>query len=195
MVKIDFHIQAHALTGIAEECGDMGFGKSNGDTCFLALVDALGHGPVAHDIAVTAISCLEKNHDKPPAETITCLHRELKGTRGAVAAVCRVDARSGSLTYAGMGNICLRILGSRRERLITREGILGYMIPTPRQAKIRLLPGDILLMTSDGIREHFDPDAYPELFTGSARDIARGLIRDLGKQNDDTSCIVLRYGI
>jgi len=78
---------------------------------------------------------------------------------------------------------------------MTRDGILGYMIPTPQQGEARLVRGDLLVMSSDGIREHFDPDNFADLFTGSAEDIAWGLIKNLGRQTDDASCIVLRYGI
>ncbi len=195
MTDIDLHMAQQALTGFDDECGDLGFSKTDGNTCFLALIDALGHGKTAFEIAIMARDYFETCHDREPAEVIQGLHDCLKGTRGAVAAVCRLNLATGSLIYSGMGNITLRILGSRQERLVTREGILGYMIPTPRQKETQLFAGDIFLMSSDGIREHFDPDEYPALFTGSAEDIAGGMIRQLGKKNDDASCIVLRYGI
>ncbi len=195
MTDIDLHIVQQALTGFDDECGDLGFSKNDGNTCFVALVDALGHGKTAFEVAIMARDYLETCHGREPSEVIKGIHDHLKGTRGAVAAVCRLNLDTGCLTYSGMGNITLRILGSRQERLVTREGILGYMIPTPRQKETQLFPGDTFLMSSDGIREHFDPDEIPELFTGSAKDIAEGMIRQLGKKNDDASCIVLRYGI
>ena len=158
-------------------------------------MDALGHGKIAHDIALAARASVEADPPLPVTEIITAIHHSLKGTRGAVAAVCRLDTDTGLLTYSGMGNISIRIIGSRPERLVTRDGVLGYMIPTPRQGETRLFPGDILVMTSDGIREHYDPDMFADLFTGNARDIAQSLIRHLGRQTDDASCIVLRYGL
>ncbi|MCG8616195.1 MAG: serine/threonine-protein phosphatase [Desulfobacterales bacterium] len=195
MAEIDYHIKMQSLTGEPDECGDLGIAMTSGDQCVLVLVDALGHGKIAHDIALAARSGVEDSRDKPVTEIITEIHHRLKGTRGAVAAACRLDPETGTLLYSGMGNISIRILGSHPERLVTRDGVLGYMIPTPRQGEARLFPGDILVMTSDGIREHYDPDMYPDLFTGSAEDIAEGLIRHLGRQTDDASCIVLRYGI
>lgn len=195
MAEIDVHIIAKALTGIPEECGDMGFARTDGNRCTLALVDALGHGKTAHGIALTARTCLEENYDRPVTEIVAALHKSLRGTRGAVAAVCRLDLSCDTLIYSGVGNISLRLLGSRQERLVIRDGILGYMIPTLRQSETRLFPGDLLVMSSDGIREHYDPDNYPGMFTGRAEDIAGSVIRDLGRQTDDASCIVVRYGI
>lgn len=195
MTQLDFHILEQPLTGEIGECGDLGFVKTTETNCVLALVDALGHGATARRIALAARTCLEKNHEHPVTEIITRIHGCLRGTRGAVAAVCRLDLTTGELVYSGIGNISIRLLGSRQDRLLVRDGILGYMIPTPRQGEARLIPGDLLIMSSDGIREHYDPDNFPDLFTGSAEDIAKSMARNLGRQTDDASCIVLRYGI
>jgi len=51
MSKIDYHMIKQALTGIPDECGDTGFIRVYGDFCFLSLVDALGHGKTAFEIA------------------------------------------------------------------------------------------------------------------------------------------------
>lgn len=76
-----------------------------------------------------------------------------------------------------------------------KDGVVGYMMPSPAQAQTRLMPGDILVMTSDGIKEHFDPNAYPGITTGRAKDICNNFITQLGKGCDDVSCIALRFGI
>ena len=195
MVELDLHIMERALTGDPEECGDLGFARTLETNGLFCLVDALGHGKTARQIALMAQSYLEENYERPVTEIISGIHKSLRGTRGAVAAVCRLDLSSGTLVYSGMGNISVRILGNGQERLVVRDGVLGYMIPSPRQGQAQLFPGDLLIMSSDGIREHYDPDSFPGLFTGSAKDIAQRLIRDLSKQIDDASCIVVRYGI
>lgn len=190
---IDTHFAARAITGEGEACGDTGIILDDG--CFLGLVDALGHGPVAAEIAEHAKDYLLHHYHLKLSEIIQGLHDHLKNTRGAVAAVCRLDRSSGILHYSGMGNIRLRIFGHRPQILITRDGILGYMIPSPEANTIQLHDGDILIMHSDGIREHFAPDGYPSLLMGQASDICKNFIEQLGKSNDDVSCIALRYGI
>lgn len=192
---IDFHIEKKALTGEPDECGDIGFVKVYDNFCFLALVDVLGHGKHAAQVANLSKEYLAQNYSKQLTEIINGLHGCLRGTRGAVAAACRLDVDTGVLQYSGMGNIHLRLFGTSHETLITRDGIVGYMIPSPTQAQTRMMSGDILVMTSDGIKEHFDPNAYPGITTGRAKDICSNFITNLGKGSDDISCIVLRFGV
>nr|WP_321403539.1 SpoIIE family protein phosphatase [uncultured Desulfobacter sp.] len=192
---IDFHIEKKALTGNPEECGDTGLIKVYDNFCFLALVDALGHGKPAAQVARHSEAYLADNYTKKLTQIITGLHEWLRGTRGAVAAVCRLDLQTGVLEYSGMGNIHLRLFGSSQHSLVTKDGIIGYMVPSPALGQTRMMPGDILVMTSDGIKEHFDPDAYPGVINGRAKDICNHFMTQLGKCSDDLSCIALRFGI
>ncbi len=192
---VDFHLEQRALTGNPDECGDTGFIKQYSHFCFLALVDVLGHGKQAADVAQLSKCYLSQDYTRELTEILNGLHEHLRGTRGAVAALCRLDLETGMLQYSGMGNIHLRLFGSSQETLITKDGVIGYMIPTPAQKEIRLMPRDVLVMTSDGIKEHFDVNAYPDIAEGRAKDICNSFITHLGKNNDDLSCIALRFGI
>ena len=183
----------NSLMGKNCECGDTGLIRESDGERFLALVDALGHGKLAHEVAVLAEEYLETNHRNNLVELMEGLHVYLKGTRGAVAAFCRLDLMTGELRYTGMGNITVRVLGPHASKFVSREGILGYMISTPREETLKLSAGNVLLMYSDGIREHIDICEYPQLLTGTASAIATNLIGRFGKGDDDASCIVLRY--
>lgn len=195
MHTVDCHFIKRALTGQSNECGDTGIIKVHGNQCFMALVDALGHGKEAHNAAVLAENYLLDHVDQDLVAIMQGLHAHLEGSRGAVAAVCRLQLDSGTLRYSGMGNISLKRYGTRPKRLVTKDGILGYKISSPTDNRIDLFPGDIFIMTSDGIREHFDDNEFPDLLLGNARTIAAKFMEKLGKQNDDASCITLRYGI
>ncbi|GAH05596.1 unnamed protein product, partial [marine sediment metagenome] len=116
-----------------------------------------------------------------------------EGTRGAVAALCRLDTETGELIYVGIGNITVRVIGPRTSRFVSRGGIVGYMMTTPREQTLKLFAGDVLVMYSDGIKEHFELSEYPRILTGNAKSIAVGLLNQFGKKNDDASCIALRY--
>ncbi|WP_321493783.1 SpoIIE family protein phosphatase [uncultured Desulfobacter sp.] len=192
---IDFHIEKKALSGEPDECGDTGLIKMYDNFCFLALVDVLGHGKPAAREALLSKDYLDHNYTKHLTDIINGMHEYLRGTRGAVAAVCRLDLTTGILQYSGMGNIHLRLFGTKQESLVTKDGVIGYIMPSPVQDQTRLVSGDVLVMTSDGIKEHFDPHAYPRITTGRAKEICNNFIKLLGKGTDDMSCIALRFGI
>jgi len=189
----DCHLIRIPLTGRDDECGDTGVIKESGDDRFLAVVDALGHGRSAHEVAVLAEDYLGRNYGEGLVELLEGLHSCLRGTGGAVAACCRLTLATGELRYVGMGNITVRVLGPRASRFISRDGILGYTISSPREETATLTPGDVLVMHSDGIQEHFDVWECASLLSSSARAIAADLIRRFGKDSDDAACLVLRY--
>jgi serine phosphatase RsbU (regulator of sigma subunit) len=85
------------------------------------------------------------------------------------------------------------VLGPRNSRFVSGDGIVGYMMTTPREQNLKLFAGDVLVMYSDGIKEHFDLSEYPGILTGNAKSIAGGLLNQFGKKNDDVSCIALKY--
>lgn len=193
MGRVDYHCVTRALLGPANECGDIGIVKVYENLCFLALFDALGHGRKAYAVACRALAYLEKNIDNNLITMMTGLHVHLNGTNGGVAALCRLNIDTGELHYVGIGNISAKIIGQATSTLVPRDGIIGYIIPTPTEQRHNLHFGDTLLLYSDGIRAHFNSLDYPGLFDGNAESIANGLLNRLGKKDDDASCIALRY--
>ena len=193
MAKIDAHCVLRPLLWLETECGDIGLIRSEGDQCFVALIDALGHGADAYAVACRAREYLEAQwRDELPA-LMRGLHEHLKGGKGAVAALCRIDVASGELAYVGIGNIAVKVMGPRPSTLVPRDGVLGYMIPSPKEQRVHLTPGDTLLLYSDGIREHFSQLDCTDLLTGSAQFTAQGILERFGKRDDDASCISLKY--
>ncbi|MBF0226512.1 MAG: SpoIIE family protein phosphatase [Desulfobacterales bacterium] len=195
MHEIDYYIVKRSFTGWDDECGDTGVVWIYKKQCFIALIDVLGHGPEAHEVAVLAENYILEHHHQSLVDIMNGLHVHLKGTRGAVAAMCRINLIDDILNYIIVGNISVRLYGTNPLRLISRDGIVGYMITNPKEAQIKLYPGDIIVLSSDGLREHFNLEDCPGILTGSAKNIASEMLNFLDKGNDDASCIVLRYGI
>ena len=189
--EIDYFFSARTLQG-EEECGDLGIIEVNGNMCFLGVIDAVGHGMIAHEIAVTAEKYLMQNIKSDLVNLIKGLHEHLKQTRGVVLALCRLNIDTGDLVFSGIGNISAKILGPRHIHLNTQDGIVGYMMTTPKEQRFKLYPGDILVMTSDGVRENFDLIECAELLKSSAEVITRGILERYGKKNDDASCLTLK---
>jgi serine phosphatase RsbU (regulator of sigma subunit) len=193
MADIDCGLIMRALLGYESECGDMGIIKQSKEGCFLALLDILGHGAGAREVALAARDYLDKNYRSDLVDIVNDLHNLLKGTRGTVGAFLRFHIETGQLSYAGIGNITVRILGQNPSHLVLRDGIIGYIMPKPEEKLVYLLPGDILLIHSDGIREHVEASACADLWVRSAQDIAEQWLQCFGKQNDDASVMVMKY--
>jgi len=193
MESIDLGMCYQAMLGPESECGDIAVMKQYDNQCFIALIDVLGHGSVARKIALSAQDYLEENYKSMLIELMNGLHQHLKGTRGAVVAMCHLDILTGELTYVGMGNITVRIFSVKPTRLTPKDGIVGYKMTNPRIINIKLHPKDIILMYSDGIKEHFDIFECAGLLKEDAQDIAIGILTQFGKKNDDESCVVLKY--
>jgi len=193
--RVEYFVARKSLSGVDSECGDIGVVIDGDCECFLGLFDALGHGKEAAEVSNLSRAFVEDNYRLPLVELMNGLHKYLKSTRGSVAAMCRLDKSSGALSYVGIGNINVRIFGVTSHVFLPRDGIIGYTISTPKEQHKSLFPGDILLMTSDGIKEHYSLHDYPQLLSGSAQQIVQRVIGWLGKNNDDSSCVVLRYGV
>lgn len=194
MFEIDTHLLKRSKTGPEDECGDAGVIRVYDDQCFLGLIDVLGHGREAHEVAVMAEDYLVENHLLDLAGMMEGFHECLKGTRGAVAALCRLNRTNGEIRFVGTGNITAKLYGMSTVSFVSRDGVIGYKMGVPKEQRSQAYPGDILILTSDGVKEHFDPVFYPGLLDGSARKIAGNVMDQLGKRSDDASCIVLRYG-
>ena len=192
MGKTEYGFAAKALQG--DECGDSGITLEQKGILLCAVIDGVGHGPNAAIAAVTAKNYIEANSEAPLTEILQGVHEVLKSTQGAVACLCRIELNSGQLTMAGIGNITCRIFrGLDSERLLSREGILGYMVSTPREHTRKLDNAALLLMHSDGVREHFELFEYPDLLKGNAASVAARVVDTLGKNNDDASCLAVRF--
>ena len=194
MNGLDYYLAVRPIPGNEEEeCGDIGIVKEFRDRLFVAVIDILGHGREAHELARVARDFLGANYRRDLLSLMEGLHDELRGSRGAVAALCLVHSKSGDVRYVGVGNVTTRTFGSNHLRLVPRNGIIGYAMRSTREEKMRLGSGDVLIMHTDGVQEHFDPTDYPEITRDSAETICHHVIQEFGKKQDDAACVALRY--
>jgi len=192
MAKVDYFLIKRPLNNDVF-CGDTGIIKEFDNKVFVGIVDVLGHGEEAHEVAAICENFFQKNYNLDLVETLKGLHESIKGSRGAVVGLSLLDLESGELQCTAMGNVTIRKFGSSNTRIISREGIVGYMMSNPRKEKMKLYDGDVLVLYTDGVKEHFDQKDYPELLAHDARTIATRIMDQFGKEHDDAICIVLKY--
>jgi anti-sigma regulatory factor (Ser/Thr protein kinase) len=158
----------------------------------VALIDGLGHGPAAAEAAGCAADAFSENADLPLGELFAVVHRELRGTRGAVASAASFDVGTQSFEFAGVGNVAARLLaGSEAERStpLVRPGVLGSAFRSVTSQHLPFEEGDVLLLYSDGVRSRFDALALRLL---EARAAAEDVVETAGRNHDDASCVVVR---
>ena len=176
--------------------GDAALVHWNDDGVLVAVIDVLGHGPDAHELAVQLSGILSKWLTGPaapsPERALSVLHEAARGTRGAVAAVAWLDSRTLEGSVVGIGNVRCRLFGSVARTVEFREGVLGCRIRSQTPFSFVLRPADVLLLFSDGVPGRFKSSEYPSLTLDPAPAIASNIVRRFGKGIDDASCAVIR---
>jgi negative regulator of sigma-B (phosphoserine phosphatase) len=179
-------------------CGDRMIAVGvNGTGALVGVLDGLGHGAEAAEAANRGAEVLAAAPAEPLDMLVQRCHRALSGTRGAAMTLARIDFRTDTLSWVGIGNVAADLVAKHPAGVELRSsarlagGIVGYRIPealTPQQVPIR--PGDLLVIVSDGIVEGHLDDID---FSAPALVIADHILRSHGTANDDALVLAARH--
>ncbi len=176
--------------------GDVICLKQSDSGVFAGVIDALGHGPEAHEVGVHLCSSLDAwlpLAERPTADAaLAVLHDSARGTRGAAAAVAWIDTTNLEGWVAGVGNVRCRFFGAVTKTVEFGDGVLGQRRRTPRPVEFSLRPSDVLLIFSDGVAGRFRREDYPNLGLDPAASTAFNVVQRFSKGTDDASCAVMR---
>ncbi len=157
----------------------------------VSVIDGLGGGEAAAEAAQRAVSVLKR---QPALELTELMHqadRALAGSRGAVMALLRLDARDRSAEFVGVGNIGVQVYSDLLIKPISKNGIVGYRLPQLLRMTYTYNSGDIFVLYSDGISSRFTTEQSPDL-RQSPQQIADEILQRFGKDNDDATVVVIR---
>jgi hypothetical protein len=171
-----------------EACsGDAFFVDSTPQRVVIALVDALGHGPVAAAAAKLAIDTIRAHVGQSPSSILEACHRSLLRGRGAAISIVALD-QQGQGTFAGVGNVSARICPeSSKMPLLPTAGVIGHQYRSLRETPFRLPLDSVGFLHSDGVSSRADPTVSPP---GPLESTASNLITTWGRSTDD-ACVVL----
>lgn len=178
------------------ESGDLYVAAQFSHGALLGVIDGLGHGPEAARAARAALTVLEARPTASVLTLITACHEALRSTRGAVMSLASIDAERGAMNWAGVGNVEAVLTredpraSPQRERILLRNGVVGYQLPPLRATALQIFPGDTLVFASDGLAHNFGEEAGA---FGPVAEHADHLLRAHGKTNDDALVLVARY--
>lgn len=163
------------------------------ERCLSMIVDGLGHGPEAADVAREAIDVFRKRTTLRPGAIIELMHRALRSTRGGAVGVAEIDFNENIVRFAGVGNISGAIVGPNGPRhLVSHNGIVGHDVSHIREFSYPWIKDGILVMHSDGLGTKWNLASYAGLQTRSPGIIAGVLYRDFSRRRDDVTVLVVR---
>lgn len=166
-------------------CGDAVQIAEHAGVRRIAVVDALGHGPAAAEVAHLAVRHLEAAPlDLAVEEVVRGLHDALRGTRGAAATICRIEGAR--IEGCGVGNVEVRSVGSPVPIVLT-GGIVGVRLPRPRIFGATLAQKTRLVLFSDGISSRVPISSLSSLDPDAA---CRAILGEWRKAHDDASVVV-----
>ncbi|WP_348536799.1 stage II sporulation protein M [Nocardia carnea] len=121
-------------------------------------------------------------------------HRAMSDTRGAAVTLALFSAQEAQ--WLGVGNVDSQVVtvgptGPQISATVLQSGgIVGYRLPPNLQPQtVPVRPGDLLLMSTDGVV--VEPDAGIDLAASTA-DIARELVDRHAKDTDDALVLAAR---
>jgi serine phosphatase RsbU (regulator of sigma subunit) len=192
---LEWGVAAAALPG-QTDCGDRHVVQAFAGGVLVAVIDAIGHGAEAAQVAGLAAGVLERHAAKPVHALLLECHARLRGSRGAAISVASFDQRSHTMAWLGVGNVngILVQAGARPKprpkSLLVRGGMVGDHLPGLEFSGIPVERGDMLIMTSDGIRSPFTAALRGKL---EPQQLAERIQRGYAKATDDSLVLVARF--
>ena len=191
---VEWRVAQHALPGQATS-GDHPLVQEFSGGALIAAVDGLGHGSEAAAAADVAIRILRALAAESVLSLLNRCHEALRGTRGVVMSLAQYDAREGTVTWAGVGNVEGLVLrpqagnGAVPTRLLLRRGLLGAHLPSLHVTTFPVHSGDLLVLTTDGVVADFERELDP---AAPLQELADGILARHGRNDDDAMVVVAR---
>lgn len=175
-------------------CGDAFGIRHTGNGLWIALLDGLGHGPLAAEASNRAVGIFQQARvDDTPADVLRAAHQGIKTTRGAVMAVAKFDADKALMSFAGVGNIVgIVASGNNTQHLISTDGTVGYNMRTVRPSEVPWTRGSVFVATTDGLSTRWNLNRHPGLVDRHPSLIANVLHRDFARDADDATIVVVK---
>lgn len=168
-------------------CGDALLVKED-PPALIALADGLGHGPHAHEASTTFCRYVGGHADCSIEEILVGASKALASTRGAAGALMRIDEASGLISFVGVGNIAVKVHGSRTIRPYSSPGLVGFRLRKPRVMEYPLKRGLLICIYTDGVLNGFQMADYAAMNPQKA---AEAVVNEHHQDRDDASCIVI----
>jgi negative regulator of sigma-B (phosphoserine phosphatase) len=191
---VEYGLAKHAHVGEGES-GDLHMVCCNENGVLIAVIDGVGHGEEAAEVAKTAAALLRSSADEAVISLVERCHEKLRGTRGAVLSLAFISPEQNMMTWIGVGNVQGVLVradtkrGNAQESLLLRAGVVGSKLPALQASVLPVSRGDAIVFATDGIQSDFST-------TLSAREnpqrAADRILSHFRSGNDDALVLVAR---
>jgi hypothetical protein len=185
---LKFGIASRPFLGL-DVNGDAYVTKEWDGQTFLAVLDGLGHGEEAWIVSTKAKDYILKNSAKDVEQLILDLHAHLHMTRGIAAGLTKIDRATNQLSFCGIGNIEIRIIGEPPMHPASLDGIVGMSLRKAKKFEYRYNSLKAVILHSDGISSKFDLSDYPTLYEQPQK-VSEQILAEWGKKHDDATIVI-----
>jgi len=157
-LEVEWAVAEKPRTGESES-GDRHLVEQRGDRLLAGVIDGLGHGSAAGEVAERALAAIAKAPEWRLEDLFGRCHEALRGSRGAVMSLALLDLAQATVTWAGIGNVeglLMAPAGAGKDSLTARSGVVGYEMPALRPITLPLPAGSSLVLATDGIKPGFE---------------------------------------
>jgi serine/threonine protein phosphatase PrpC len=171
--------------------GDSYLIKNGSTDALIAVIDGLGGGVAAAEAAKKAYDAIDTHADRPLPMIMQAAHTACVGTRGAVVGLLRLDLATHEASYVGVGNIGIYVVSQHIIKPLSRNGIVGYRMPSLVEQKAKYDGGDTFILFSDGISMRFS-EAPLMSEALEPQPLADRILEVFGKSIDDATVVVVK---
>ena len=192
MLEYGLAKDAHGGEG---ESGDLHMVCCNQNGVLIAVIDGIGHGEEAAEVARIAATLLRGSVDEPVISLVERCHEKLKGTRGVVLSLAFVSPEQKMMTWIGVGNVQGVLVradtqkGNPQESLLLRAGVVGSKLPFLQASVLPVSLGDTIVFATDGIQSDFSAGLSAMQNPQRAAD---RILNKFRSNNDDALVLVAR---
>jgi phosphoserine phosphatase RsbX len=192
---LQWGVAAAPLPGQTES-GDQFLVEPFPDGALVAVIDALGHGHRASQMAAQAVDTLARHARASITTLIQRCHEMLRERHGATMSLASFDWRTHRMSWLGVGNVAGVLVPHAFQpeasvrRLLVRGGVVGGDLPDLHPIVVALAPGDTLIVATDGIHEEFADELPGDL---TPQPLAEHIFAHYAKSTDDALVLVARY--
>ncbi len=162
----------------------------------VAVADGLGHGEEAARAARIALDSVEAHSREPLVDIIEHCSQRLRETRGVAMSLALFSSLDNSMEWLGVGNVegvLFRISADGKqtnEFMMSSQGVVGSRLPNLHAAAVEIVPGDTLVLATDGIRRGFEERV---ILRDRPGDTAQRILAQDGQVTDDALVLVAKF--